>query len=307
MEALIAGIDLGGTNVRIALAERERPETFLFFESKKTPVSDGPDAFLHIVKAGLQKGLQTLGRSKEALTGVGCTIPGIVDVASGMSLLVTNLPGWDNYPIRERLIETLDIPVAIENDVNAAALGEYWLGGGKANRSIVYFTISTGIAAGIVIDGVLLRGANHAAGEMGFFMPDPRLLDKSWEPNGCLELTSAGVGLTERWLARKGGEAPAGLSAVDVFDAANKGDEDAREVITMGADYLAQGVIALATIIDPEKIILSGSIVQHQPHILDRICTMTAFHVPHAPEIELSAFEGDAPLVGALALAARVQ
>lgn len=303
MEALIAGIDLGGTNVRISIANKQSPTSFLAFESRKTPVSGGPAAFLALVNDAIDAGLKKIGQPREALVGLGCTIPGIVDAERGMALLVTNLPGWDNYPIQQELERVIGVPASVENDVNAAALGEYWLGDGCDNQSIVYFTISTGIAAGIVIDGKLLRGANHAAGEMGFFMPDRLLMDSSWEPNGCLELTSAGVGLAGRWKATK--ETAGEVSAQDVFDAAQAGDEDAERVIQNGIDYLAQAVIALATIIDPEKIILSGSIVQHQRRVFDRICEMTAFHVPHAPEILLSRFEGDAPLIGAMAMASR--
>ena len=302
MEKLIAGIDLGGTNVRIALASKDDPTSFLVFENRSTPVAEGPEAFLKLVHTEIGSALQKIGAPWESLEGLGCTIPGIVDAEKGQALLVTNLPGWDNYPIRARLEEVVGLPAAIENDVNAAALGEYWYGDGKDNKSIVYLTISTGIAAGIVIDGKLLRGANHASGELGFFMPDRLLMGESWEPNGCLELTAAGVGLAGQWSNQKGGDVPANVSAQDVFEAAKHGDPEAEQVIRKGADYLAQSVIALATIIDPEKIILSGSIVQHQPVIMARILEMTAFHVPHAPEILLSKFGGDAPLIGALAM-----
>lgn len=308
MRELIAGVDLGGTNVRIALSDKQSPGTFLRHLNRKTPVSGGPAAFIEVVKEGLAECQATLTGEPGTLTGLGCTIPGITDAEEGLALLVTNLPGWDNYPIRSALEKALDIPVAIDNDVNAAALGEYWFGQGRGRHSVVYLTISTGIAAGIVVNGQLLRGVNHAAGEMGFFVPDPLLLNENWEPNGCLELTSAGVGIAERWVIQKNGHASQKSSvsqevtAKDVFKAAAKGDNEALDVTRKAADYLAQSVIALATVLDPECFVLSGSIVQHQQHVYDHICRLVKKHIPHAPEIVISQFDGDAPLIGALAL-----
>ncbi|MFK7847330.1 MAG: ROK family protein [Rhodothermales bacterium] len=308
MRELIAGVDLGGTNVRIALSDKQSPGTFLEHLTRKTPVTGGPAAFIEVVKEGLAVCLKMQADEPFELTGLGCTIPGITDAEQGQALLVTNLPGWDNYPIRSALESALNIPVAIDNDVNAAALGEFWFGQGRGCHSVIYLTISTGVAAGIVVNGQLLRGVNHAAGEMGFFVPDPLLLEDNWEPNGCLELTSAGVGIAERWVKKKNGSISQNttelqhVTAENVFKAAAKGDIEAIEVTRKAADYLAQSVIALATVIDPECIVLSGSIVQHQQHVYNHICQAVKRHVPHAPKIVISEFDGDAPLIGAMAL-----
>lgn len=305
MREIIAGVDLGGTNVRIALSDRQHPEHLLCHRSESTPVEGGPEAFLDIVSDSVTTCLKQIGAEHESLIGLGCTIPGITDAREGLAVLVTNLPGWDNFPIRDALAARLGVTVAVDNDVNAAALGESWYGQGKGKHSVVYLTVSTGIAAGIVVEGNLLRGKNHAAGELGFFMPDPRLLHEDWMPNGCLELSAAGVGLVQALNKRKGGSLPASVEARDVFDAAAKGDADAREVIDNAANYLAQSAIALAAVLDPELLILSGSIVQHQQLIFDRICEMVDRHIPHSPQIVLSEFDGDAPLIGAMALIAR--
>ena len=305
MRELIAGVDLGGTNVRIAISDCQAPEVFLTHVSEETPVAGGPDAFLDLVRSGVLTCLAHIDAPLGNLKGIGCTIPGITDAANGRALLVTNLPGWDNFPIQDRLSSLFDLPAAIDNDVNAAALGEYWYGQGRGTHSVVYLTVSTGIAAGIVVDGVLLRGFNHAAGEMGFFVPDARLLPQSWEPNGCLELTSAGVGLVQQYEQKGSTGAGNKIGAKEIFVKAKNGDRVAQEVVNNAADYLAQAVIGLATIIDPQKIVLSGSIVQHQAQVYDRICEMTKKHIPHAPDLVLSEFDGDAPLIGALALIAR--
>ncbi len=305
MRELIAGVDLGGTNIRVALADKCNPEITLTRSKCKTPVEGGPSAILKAIDGLLNDCLSSLHETPEALVGIGCTVPGVTDSAKGVSLLVTNLPGWDGYPVQAELEAMLGVPAIIDNDVNAAALGEYWYGKGKGGHSIVYFTISTGVAAGIVIEGQLLRGFKHAAGEMGFFVPDPGLLSDNWEPNGCLELTSAGVGIARSWAENKRISDHTEVTAEDVFKAAAEGDTKAIFVINTAANYLAQCVIALATVIDPERIILSGSIVQHQKQIYEHICRYIERHVPHAPPVIFSDFEGDAPLIGALALIAK--
>lgn len=302
MQKLIAGVDLGGTNVRIALASQAQPEVFLTHRTSRTPVNGGPKAFLDVVQEGIEACLEELGHTDAALMGIGCTIPGVTDAAAGKAVLVTNLPGWDGFLIGDALEEAFGVPAAVDNDVNAAALGEYWFGQGRGCRSVVYLTISTGVAAGIVVGGQLLRGFNHAAGEMGFFVPDPAHLDGNWEPNGCLELTSAGVGIAKQWKETAGSDRGQDFSAAEVFEAADRGDRHAQTVVNQAADYLALSTLALATVIDPERIVMSGSIVQHQAFVYDRICEIVKQHLPHAPSIVLSEFDGDAPLIGALAL-----
>ena len=137
MQNYIAGVDLGGTNIRIALAQREAPEHLLVHVNRETPVQRGPAGFLEVVDEGLMACCETLQISRDAIQGVGCTIPGITDAAAGKAILVTNLPGWDNYLIKDKLEQVLQMPAAVDNDVNAAALGEYWYGQGRGTHSIV--------------------------------------------------------------------------------------------------------------------------------------------------------------------------
>ena len=300
-EALVAGVDIGGTNTRIALATVQEPGRIVARDAFVTPAGAGPDETMRLLAERLFECLERAGIPRSRLEALGCTVPGVTDPVTGTALFVSNLTGWDGYPVADRLAHVTGLPVTVENDVNAAAYGEYVLGG-TDRHSVVYLTVSTGVAAGIVIEGRVLRGFQHAAGELGFFVPDPHYLDRDWHPNGCLELTSAGIGLAGQWATLRG--TPVGdTSAREVFIAAEAGDPQAQVLVTQAADYLAQAAVAVCTILDPECLILGGSIAEHQPRIVHRIRQVLDTILPHTPQITLSRFGGDAPIVGTLALA----
>ncbi len=302
--SIIAGIDIGGTNVRCALAQIEAPGQILARRSAKTPADGGVEPVLSVITDGLERCLNDAGYGWDGLAAVGCVAPGITDAAKGVVIDVANLPGWRNIPLAELLERRFGRPAIVENDVNAAALGEFAYGAGQGCHSLVYLTVSTGVAAGIVVEGRLLRGYHHAAGELGYFIPDPVHLGKNWEPSGCLELTSAGIGLAHAWADLRGGPATSDR-AIEVFDAARAGDADAVALVNRAADYLAQAAIAIGNLIDPERLVLGGSIAQHQAVITNRIRDVVETTLLFPPDVVHAALGGDAPLIGALTLAAQ--
>ncbi len=301
---LIAGIDIGGTNVRCALAEEDAPGQIIARRSTRTPLDGGVEPVLDVILDEMARCLHEAGRDSDELAAIGCVAPGITDAARGVVIEVANLPGWRDIPLRSLLERRFGRPAVVENDVNAAALGEFAYGAGQGCHSLVYLTVSTGVAAGIVVEGRLLRGYHHAAGELGYFIPDPVHLGKNWEPSGCLELTSAGIGLAHAWADLRGGPATSDR-AIEVFDAARAGDTDAVALVNRAADYLAQAAIAIGNLIDPERLVLGGSIAQHQAMITNRIRDVVETTLLFPPDIVDAALGGDAPLIGALTLAAQ--
>ena len=301
---LVAGIDIGGTNVRCALAQVETPGDIIVRRSTKTPLAGGVDPVLDIIIEEMKRCLDEAGYGKKALAAVGCAVPGITDAARGVVIEVANLPGWKDVALADLLERRFGLRAYVANDVNAAALGEFAHGAGRGCHSLVYLTISTGVAAGIVVEGRLVRGAHHAAGELGYFIPEPVHLGKHWEPSGCLELTSAGIGLAHQWATLRGGP-PSPGRAVEVFDAARTGDAEATALINRAANYLGQAAVAIGNIIDPERLVLGGSIAQHQTVITDRLREIVETTLLFPPDIVPAALGGDAPLIGALTLAAR--
>lgn len=296
----IVGVDIGGTNTRVALAELGQPDQILEHNVFNTPAEKGPAHFMDKLDKSLRQCLQQADLSIDAIGGIGCALPGITNAHTGTALFVSNLRGWDGFHLAGELIQRFGVHAVVDNDVNAAALGEFRYGAGKKSQSLIYFTISTGIAAGIVLEGKVWRGFNHGAGELGFFIPDSQHIDTDWQPNGCLELTSAGVGLARQWKELNPGiEGP--ISAIHVFEAANEGDKRAAAIIERASNYLALSVVAICTLIDPECIVFSGSIAQHQPILLERCKEVVTFTVPSVPQMVLSELDGDAPMIGSLA------
>ena len=296
------GVDIGGTNTRIALAYRGKLRDTFAHYTFATPAQEGPAYFLARLEEGVDHCLQQHGSKRSDIAGIGCTLPGITNAQTGTAIFVSNLKGWDGFELADHLQATYGVPVAVENDVNAAAIGEYRYGAGAGSSSLVYFTISTGIAVGIVLEGQVWRGANHAAGEIGFFVPAPEHLDKDWQPNGCLELNAGGIGLAKLWQQHHANNMKNPVSAIDVFEAAEKGNKDALDIVDQAANYLSQSVVAISTLLDPQQIVLSGSIAQHQTVFLKRFKAVVNFLLPHPPDIVLSLLHGEAPMTGALVI-----
>lgn len=299
----VIGIDIGGTKTRCALARADRPDHII--QNRYLPTPRGSLAeFLDAIGDCIGACMAAEGIRDSSLQAIGCCVCGITDSENGVVVDAHNIEGWTDVPIARLLTDRFSVHTVVENDVNAAALAESLFGAGRGCHSVVFLTVSTGVAAGIVVGGELLRGAHHAAGELGFFLPDPRLVDQDWTPSGCLETTSAGVGLAKAWAALCGGSSRADR-AVEVFMAAQDGHRDAQRLVTRAADYLAQAAVAIGNLIDPNRIVLGGSIARHQPVIIDRMREVTARTLPFPPDIVHATLRDTAPLVGVLIMAAK--
>ena len=303
MKDLLAAIDIGGTNLRCALAHMDDPARLIARRSAVTPAAAGPAAVVDFILAEVGMCLEGIKSNRGSLAGVGCTAPGITDARQGIVVSAANLRGWEQVPLAEMLEQRFGVAAAVENDVKAAALGEFRYGAGRGSGSLVYMTISTGVSAGIVIEGKVLRGHKHCAGEIGYFVTEPTHIGKDWGHNGCLELTAAGIGIAREWAAmdERGGNET--FSAADVFEAARTGDVEAKWIVERAGDYLAQAAIALCTIIDPELLVLGGGIAENERALRNRISRVIHETIPFPPRVVGTELRGDAPLVGALIVA----
>src|SRR3954471_11772636 len=149
------GVDLGGTNLRIAAVD----ETGKILEiiTTSTEVARGRDYVIEEMTAAIKKLAGKYG-SVGALAGVGIGVPGIIDMSTGMLRESPNLPGWSDYPVREEIERRLGSRVILENDANAAALGECWLGAGKGAGDLCMLTLGTGVGGGIILEGKVWHG-----------------------------------------------------------------------------------------------------------------------------------------------------
>lgn len=299
---ILAAVDIGGSNIRCALSLIDDPFALIARTTHPTPDNTEPDAIVDFIAHQIASCLRESGHAPASLAGLGCTAPGITDSLKGIVVSAANLQNWNNVPLVDLLEKRFAVPVAVENDVNAAALGELKFGAGRGRRSLIYMTVSTGVAAGIIIEDRILRGHHHSAGEIGYMLMEPVHIGRDWGTNGCLELTAAGVGIAQQYAAARGyGETID--SAIAVFEAARRGDDTAQQIINRARDYLAQAAVALCTVIDPEILVLGGGIVENEFEIFNGIASMVQATLPFPPFVVLAELGGDSPLVGAMALA----
>ena len=252
------------------------------------------------------------------LRGIGVGAPSIVLWESGTVVWAASL-GWRDLPLKAWIQERWDVPVFVENDVNLLALGESWRGAGQEATHLAVLAAGTGLGAGLILDGQLYRGANEAAGEVGYLPPGPEALGKEYTGFGPLEALAAGPGLVQRAmdaLAQGAGgllaelvdeESASGqpLSPEDIYAAARQGDVLAQRLVTETADYLSLAVAGLAVILNPEMILLGGEMARAADLLLEPIRQRLTGLVPVMPRLVPVQLGDDGVILGAVALVLR--
>ncbi|MBB6671998.1 ROK family protein [Cohnella nanjingensis] len=262
-EEYVVGIDLGGTKIAAALFDGNG--LLLNREQMETAGARTADEVVERM-AGMVRSVSQ-GRT---LTGVGLASPGAVNSRDGIVINGTNLPEWDNVPLKKWMEGKLGVPVQVVNDANAAAWGEYVRGAGQGASNMVYVTLSTGIGAGIVIEGQLLLGTHSFAGELGHAIIDPDGPVCSCGRRGCWEVFASGTAIRDTALRamRERDSAIAELAAASgeevssrhVFEAMKLGDPVATEVIGRTIDHMALGMANVVHIFNPDRIVVGGGV-----------------------------------------------
>lgn len=285
--------DLGGTFLRTGIVT---PERVLRYEATCEVGDRRGNAAVGAILADAvrQAHEQALALSLEP-AGIGLAVPGLVDPARGILRYSGNLDVRD-LPITAAVREAVPLPVVVENDVRAAAWGEWMWGAGRGTRDMIYLSAGTGIAAAVVIDGHLYRGATGAAGEVGHA---PVVADGDvcrCGQRGCLETVAAGWGIARR----------AGMPTAEaVFTAAAAGHAAGGAVIMDAGRFLGQAAVIAVRLWDPERLVLGGGLFYDGSPLLQAVRKAVAAHVLHGappPAIEAGAFGGRAGLIGAACL-----
>jgi glucokinase len=296
---IVVGVDIGGTKTAL-LAWELTTDTVLAEDVFSTPTEIGPEAMVDRLVAATDALLAGSGRERAHLRGIGVAVPGLVDVEAGVVLTAGNLAGWSRVPLCDLLESQLHIPVVIEHDANAAALGERWRGAARNLETFAFVALGTGIGVGIVVDGRLHRGAHHAAGELGDLVVGREFLGQQRGGQGNLAQLIGGKTLRRRAKQATGDD----LSSADVISRA----EDDAALAAMAdevADYLAIAIIAIAALLDPEAIIVGGGTAEAGEDLLDPVRERVAREVPALPIIIASALGPEAQLYGAVFAALR--
>jgi len=323
------GIDLGGTNLRIALVDRDG--LIVARDDQRTLADRGPDAVIGDIVASVDALIGGASVDRGGIAGVGLCTPGPLDLREGRIIHAANLPGWTNVPIRNALKERLHLPVALENDGNAAALGEYRAGAGRGNDPLVMLTLGTGVGAGVILNGRILHGHFDNAAELGHMIVVVDGLPCPCGQRGCLERYASADAVVRRALdadqnrdrhgavnlsrdregavypSRERERADLPLRAEDVAQGAVAGDPLCRRVWDEACLYLAVACVNIQHAFNPAKIVLGGGMSLVGKPLLDgvrKFLRAQAWSLHHdVPAIELSSLGADAGLIGSAALA----
>ncbi len=264
MEQVCFGIDIGGTAVKAGLFNRSGELLHKWdFSTQRT--EDGKDILRDVAKF-IRNKINELKLPIESVIGVGVGIPGPV-TEDGQVLMLANL-GLANFNIEKEMSEMTGLKVKAGNDANVAAMGEYWMGGGKGYNSMVLATLGTGVGGGIILNGHILSGSNGAAGEIGHIhVNDDEESSCGCKKKGCLEQYASATGivrLAKKFLSES--EETSSLrdrdeiSAKMVFDRANEGDKLALAVVDKACYYLGLAMAHIAQVVDPEAFVIGGGV-----------------------------------------------
>ena len=256
----VIGVDLGGTNLRAASV---RADGVIGAQTRgKTPrTGDVADLVAALVAAVHECAAETV-RDGGRVRALALAVPGTIDTRGGLVRKAPNIPGLSGFPLAETLGQAAGVPVVLENDANAAAVGELWQGAARGRRNIVMLTLGTGVGGGVIVEGELLRGSRGAAAELGHITIEPDGYPCPCGSRGCLEVYASATAV-ER-LAREAGlnlgEGGRALTSYAVYEQAMRGDEQARGVFRMMGRFLGTGIASLANVLDPEVFVIGGGV-----------------------------------------------
>ena len=278
------GLDVGGTTMKSAVVD-EHGKAFESV-SLSTESQRGQEAGLQRMAETIRLAIAKANLTLDDITAIGVATPGLMDIKRGLILDPPNLKPWKDVPVPDYIRKEFNKPVAFQNDANAAALGEFWIGAGRDVHSMVLFTLGTGIGGGIIIDERIIEGDNSHAGEIGHVriaLPEQGRLCGCGR-RGCLEAYASATAVVARTReAMAGGPIQTSLrkfvredeeneiSSKEIFDAAEQGDELAGKIVEETAYYLALGACSVMNTVDPEMIVFGGGMVAAGEPFLKRI------------------------------------
>lgn len=266
------GIDLGGTSVRVGLYDRSMQ--MLGGSRMPTRVHAGPQACVDEMGDAVHALLRRNGVSHSRVLGIGIGSPGPINLQTGVLGVLPNLPGWDNFPLRDALAEATNLPATLESDANAAAIGEWKLGAGRDEGldSMAMLTLGTGVGSGLILGGRVWHGMFGMGGEVGHATVEPNGLLCGCGTRGCLEMYASANGLLRlavsiagsadgstrlKELVAKAGElTPQTIAALAEFD----DDPGAKLAFARLGRYLGIGIANLINTLDPPMIVVGGGL-----------------------------------------------
>ena len=321
MPRISIGVDLGGTNLRVAAVNESGD--LLEKISTSTRVSAGRSEVLDEMCRIIQM-FQGRYREHGSLEGVGIGIPGIIDIESGMLRESPNLPGWADYPVQNEIERRLGTSITLENDANAAAFGEHWLGAGQEVESLCMITLGTGVGGGLVLDGKIWHGMMGMAGEAGHINVEPDGHPCGCGSHGCVEQYASATAIkrmaveaiatgSARELAAAMRSDPE-FSAKAVYNLAVQGDLPAKRIFDTVGSKLGIVLAGLINLLNLPMYVIGGGVSSawdgFAPAMLREVsersfvyaATQSDEHAGHKTIITRALLGSDAGLFGAARL-----
>ncbi|PYY46118.1 ROK family protein [Curtobacterium sp. MCBD17_023] len=298
--AVLAGVDVGGTNTKVLLATPDLE--VLDRIDLPTPAHDGGDAILDAAEAAVRS---LLDRHRASLAGVGVGAAGVVDPTTGTVLVTANsFTGWAGYGVTDAVAARLGVPATLDNDVNAFLLGEVAAGAVAGEPDVLGMTLGTGVGGALVLGGTLFGGPHGAAGEIGHV---PGFGDTvcTCGARGHLETVAGARGITDRYAERTGRR----IGTHEVATAARTGDRDAQDVFATAGWGIARAVLLTAGILDVTTVVIGGGVARSWDLLEPAVTAALVAEPPvsgAAIRVEQSVLGADAVALGAAAQVRRV-
>ncbi|MEZ6055259.1 MAG: ROK family protein [Planctomycetaceae bacterium] len=309
------GVDIGGTSAKVGVVSADGRVHAQ--RSESLPYTQGRDASMQAMFECIETCLRDSGLTLKQIAGIGVAAPGTMDLAKGIIFHPFNLPGWENLPLRHLLADRFGLPTVLQNDANAAAYGESWIGGGADARSLMFWTLGTGVGGGIVLNGEVLSGAHFHGGECGHMIIQMEGGPRSeFGIHGSLELYCGAKALVRRCndgltsgvrssLGNLGRE----ITPVDIASHAIDGDPFAHRLVMQTARYLGIGTVNIMHILNPEVVLIGGAMTfgQYETELgrqfleeVRRTVKEIAFPIPaERTRIDFAKLGNDAGFIGA--------
>ena len=310
MKNYVIGVDLGGTKISTALSTLEG--NIITQTVIPTNAKEGEEKVLNRIISTIEEVINSASVSKDEIEAIGIGSPGPLDAKKGVIITTPNLP-FKNYNVVQPIREKFDIPTYIDNDANVAAIGEFMFGAGKGKENIVFFTVSTGVGGGAVLNGQAYRGNTSNALEIGHMTVNPDGPRCGCGNIGCLEAISSGTAIGKRGQEAVASKVETSLRKYDqitsyeVFVEAKNGDEVAMEIVDNAMNYLGIGVANAISIFDPEMVIIGGGVAKVGDIMFDKVQAVVNKRcfksMAESCKIVPAGLGSDAGVVGAVALA----
>ncbi len=265
MKKIVVVADLGGTNLRVAGVTTTGE--IIFHEKVPTPRSNNADTIVDTFIASYD----SIDSNKFDVSSVCFAVPAAIDLRTGRISNAPNVSELVDYPLADVLYQRLGVPVHLENDANAAAIGENWLGASKGSKHSLMLTLGTGVGGGIIIDGKIVRGAIGAAGEIGHFSVEPEGVECGCGSHGCIEQYASATAVA-RMASELGIESENGaLSSFDVYNLAKAGNEVAKSVFKKQGYYLGVFLGGMLNSLNPECVVIGGGAARGWDLFIDEL------------------------------------